>query len=114
MANSPSENQQDQASAPEAACGKGPKKTTIGGQALIEGLMMIGPDRKAMAVRKADGTILLEQLPVSRFKGAANVIFLRGSMRLFQQLVSGTKALLRSADLVELRSEERRVGKECR
>ena len=86
-------------------CGSGKKKTTIGGQALIEGLMMIGPTRKAMAVRKADGTILLEEMPNPRFQGATDKIFLRGSIRLFRQLVSGTKALLRSAELVEMTDE---------
>ena len=84
------------------------KKTTIGGQALIEGLMMIGPTKKAMAVRKPDGTILLEDLPMTRFTGVANLLFIRGSVRLFRQLVSGTKALLRSAEFVE--DEERRTG----
>lgn len=88
-----------------APCDSGKKKTTIGGQALIEGLMMIGPTRKAMAVRKADGTILLEEMPNPRFQGAADKIFLRGSIRLFRQLVSGTKALLRSAELVEMTDE---------
>ena len=86
-------------------CGQGNKKTTIGGQALIEGLMMIGPTKKAMAIRKTDGSILLEEMPSPRFQGAANKIFLRGSIRLFQQLVSGTKALLRSAELVEMEDE---------
>lgn len=82
------------------------KKTTIGGQALIEGLMMIGPTRKAMAVRKPDGSILLEELPMSNLKGAANLLFIRGSVRLFRQLVSGTKALLRSAEFFEVEEEK--------
>jgi uncharacterized protein YqhQ len=77
------------------------KKTTIGGQALIEGLMMIGPTKKAMAIRKPDGSIYLEELPMNRFTGTANLLFIRGSVRLFRQLVSGTKALLRSAEFVE-------------
>ena len=81
------------------ACGR---KTTIGGQALIEGLMMIGPVKKAMALRRPDGTILVEELPMHNFSKAGKTLFLRGSIRLFQQLVSGTKALLRSAELVEI------------
>ncbi len=95
------------------ACQVG-KKTTIGGQALIEGLMMIGPDKKAMAIRKADGTIAVEQLPPNRFKGSANVMFVRGSVRLFRQLVTGTKALLRSAEMVEdeLESDDESSGGE--
>ena len=98
---------QDSSQAQADTCGQGKKKTTIGGQALIEGLMMIGPTRKAMAVRKADGTILLEEMPNPRFQGAADKLFLRGSIRLFRQLVSGTKALLRSAELVEMEDESK-------
>lgn len=81
----------------EAAC----KKTTIGGQALIEGLMMIGPEKKAMAVRKPDGEIIIEELPMSKWSGMANVPFFRGSIRLFRQLVTGTRALLKSAEYAE-------------
>lgn len=77
------------------------RKTTIGGQALIEGLMMIGPDKKAMAVRKPDGTIYIEELPMTRWTGVANLVFIRGSVRLFRQLVTGTKALLKSAELLD-------------
>lgn len=77
------------------------RKTTIGGQALIEGLMMIGPEKKAMAIRSPDGSIKIEELPMTKFTGAANWPFVRGLIRLFRQLVSGTKALLRSAELAE-------------
>lgn len=77
------------------------KKTTIGGQALIEGLLMIGPDKRAMAVRRPDGHIMLEQLAPIKITRTSNWLFIRGSVRLFRQLVSGTKALLRSAELAE-------------
>lgn len=83
--------------APQPAC-----KTTIGGQALIEGLLMIGPEKRAMAVRQADGKIIVEELPLSPSSSkAAEIPFIRGSVRLFRQLVTGTKALLRSAELSE-------------
>lgn len=76
-------------------------KTTIGGQALIEGLLMIGPVKRAMAVRQADGSIHEEELAPVRLSLAAKIPFVRGSVRLFRQLVSGTKALLRSAELAD-------------
>ena len=38
----------------KAECKPCQKKTTIGGQALIEGVMMVGPKRTCMAVRKGD------------------------------------------------------------
>jgi uncharacterized protein YqhQ len=77
------------------------KKTTIGGQALLEGLMMVGPERVAMAVRKGDGTIVVEEWPVGTLSKASRIPFIRGSVRLFHQLVTGTKTLMRSADFLE-------------
>jgi uncharacterized protein YqhQ len=91
----------------------GQRKTTIGGQALIEGLLMIGPEKKAMAVRKPDGQIVVEPMSMTQFSGVANWPFVRGSIRLFRQLVSGTKALLRSAELAE-ESEEHESENEDR
>ncbi|HHT25591.1 MAG TPA: DUF1385 domain-containing protein [Clostridiaceae bacterium] len=79
-------------------------KTTIGGQALIEGLMMIGPDKKAMAVRNAKGEIKLEFLATGKKSKAETIPFIRGPVRVFKQLVLGTRALMRSADIAE--SEE--------
>ena len=37
------------------------KKTSIGGQALLEGIMMRGPEKTAMAVRNSEGEIVLEE-----------------------------------------------------
>lgn len=78
------------------------KKTTIGGQALIEGVMMVGPSRTAMAVRKGDGTIHVEEIKqgekVSYFE---KVPFIRGCIRFFKMLVTGTGALMKSADISE-------------
>ncbi len=85
------------------------RKTTIGGQALIEGLMMIGPTKKAIAIRKPDGTIQLEELPMTAKTGAKKILFVRGAVLLFSQLVSGTKALLRSAEFFE---EEENTAKD--
>ena len=44
------------------------RKTSIGGSALLEGIMMIGPHKKAIAVRKPDGEVelLVENLPSKR------------------------------------------------
>ena len=82
--------------------GKSCKKTTIGGQALIEGVMMVGPSRTAMAVRKGDGTIHVEEIKqsekVSHFE---TIPFIRGCIRFYKMLVTGTGALMRSADISE-------------
>lgn len=83
------------------------KKTSIGGQALIEGLMMVGPRRTAMAVRKADGSILVEEIAQGhKMVFFEKVPFIRGGLRLFRQLVTGTGALMKSADFSE-ESEEK-------
>ena len=85
-----------------AAPAKSPKKTTIGGQALIEGIMMCGPHRTAIAVRKADGSIYVEEIK----KSASETFFekvplVRGCIRFFRQLISGTAALMKSAEISE-------------
>lgn len=86
-----------------------PFKTSIGGQALIEGLMMIGPKKRAMAVRKPDGEILLEYLPVPKSWKIETWPVVRGSVKLLRQMSVGMKALFRSADLAE---EEEKQGDE--
>lgn len=78
------------------------KKTTIGGQALIEGIMMVGPSRTAMAVRKGDGTIYIEEMTQSeRVSFYEKVPFIRGCIRFYKMLVRGTDALMKSADISE-------------
>ena len=78
------------------------KKTTIGGQALIEGIMMVGPTRTAMAVRKGDGTIYIEEITQSeRVSFYEKVPFIRGCIRFYKMLVKGTDALMKSADISE-------------
>ena len=85
------------------------KKTSIGGQALIEGIMMRGPKNSAMAVRN-DKTkeIVLEEFPT---KGAdrANFFklpFIRGIFNMIDSLSLGYKCLMRSAELSGLEDEE--------
>jgi len=78
------------------------KKTTIGGQALIEGIMMVGPKRTSIAVRKGDGTIHVEEIKQSdRVTFFEKVPFIRGCIRFWKMLVTGTGALMKSAELSE-------------
>ena len=83
----------------ESTVPKEVRKTSIGGQALIEGLMMIGPHKTAMAVILPDKSIALEEKPTKQFGTIGRVPLLRGSVRLFSQIASGIRALSRSADL---------------
>ena len=89
--------------------GKPAKKTTIGGQALIEGVMMVGPSRTCIAVRKGDGTIHVEEIKQSeKVTHFDKIPFIRGCIRFYKMLVTGTGALMRSADI----SEEGKPGDE--
>lgn len=87
------------------------RRTTIGGQALIEGLMMIGPEKRAMAVRNPEGEIELEFLETGVVSKAETIPFLRGPVRVFKQLVLGTKALMRSVDIAEPEDDEQETAK---
>lgn len=77
-------------------------KTKIGGQALIEGVMMRGVDTSAMAVRLPDGQIALETWPANNGKNAPwykKVPFVRGVVNFVTSLVEGYKCLSKSADM---------------
>lgn len=78
------------------------KKTTIGGQALLEGLLMIGPQYRATAVRKPDGEIVIEKHPMKPKGKLSKIPIIRGAVNLFTQMVIGVKALMYSAEFVDL------------
>ena len=84
------------------------KKTSIGGQALIEGVMMRGPQRTAMAVRHVSGEIVQESWPTSGQNRAAiwKVPFIRGIYNLVDSMRFGYKCLMRSAEMAGLEDEE--------
>ena len=90
------------------------KKTTIGGQALLEGIMMRGPKKSAMAVRDPEGNIVLEENPT---KGTDRAKFfklpvVRGIFNMYDSLSSGYKYLMRSADISGLDAEEEKRKRE--
>ena len=87
-------------------------KTSIGGQALIEGIMMRGPEKDAVAVRTGD-EIKLEVTarkirPINSF---ATWPLIRGAVNFFDSQVVGVKALMRSADLSPEGLEEEEPSK---
>lgn len=76
--------------------------TSIGGQALIEGVMMKGPKDIAIAVRKPDGEIIVKEEKLKESKNKLSKIpFIRGSIALIDAMVIGTKALMYSAEFYE-------------
>jgi len=76
-------------------------KPPVGGQAVIEGVMMQNGDRIAVAVRRqSDGEILVRSIPGRfRFQRLGRIPFLRGLFRLYDMLSLGLRALNLSTQL---------------
>ncbi len=88
------------------------KKTSIGGSALMEGIMMRGPSKMAMAVRKSDGEIELNvsdtKINKSIFK---KIPIIRGMVSFVESMVTSMKALMWSAEFVDIEGEEEKESK---
>ena len=87
-------------------------KTVIGGQALIEGIMMRGPEKDAIVVRGAEG-IQIEVKPrkLRPKKSFATLPLIRGAVNFFDSQVAGVKALMHSADIATEGFEEEQPSK---
>ena len=75
-------------------------RTTIGGQALIEGILMRGPENQAIAVRGPEGLVVKEEelrLIRDRYP-VLGLPLVRGSVTFLDSMVKGVKALMFSAD----------------
>lgn len=84
-------------------------KTTIGGQALIEGVMMKGPSKTACAVRKPDGNIIVQikENPIyDRKYPILKLPIIRGAFKLLEAMIVGVKALTFSASFWEEETEK--------
>lgn len=79
--------------------------TSIGGQAVLEGVMMRGPKEIATAVRKSTGEIIIDKQPVNSFvvnHHLDKVPIVRGVISFFESLIVGVKCLMFSADQYDL------------
>lgn len=77
------------------------KPSPIGGQAVVEGIMMRAPDQYAVAVRRPDGTIALDHHPfisLTRKQKALNLPIVRGAIVLWETLQIGMAALSFAAE----------------
>ena len=90
------------------------KRTSIGGQALIEGIMMRGPKLSAMAVRNPEGQIVLEKWEnaTSKRPKILKWPFVRGIFNFVDSMRAGYKALMRSAEIAGLEEEVVEVSAE--
>ena len=85
------------------------KKITIGGQAVIEGVMMRGPELVATAERNPQGRIELEVKPVNSIADRYPIFkkpMLRGCVSLFESLVMGIRSLGYSAQMAGEEDEQ--------
>ena len=75
-------------------------RTSIGGQALIEGILMRGPGRQAIVVRSPEGLVVKEEdITLTRDKyPILGLPILRGAVTFIDSMVRGVKALMFSAD----------------
>ena len=75
--------------------------TSIGGQAVMEGIMMRGPRKIALAVRTGDNTIRLKTKYGPRRSRFTKIPLARGVIAFWQSMVEGTKTLMDSATILE-------------
>lgn len=88
------------------------RKTSIGGQALIEGIMMRGPKQSAMAVRNPQGEIVLEKwdnVPADKkpnfIDKLKKVPIIRGVFNFASAMAMGYKSLMKSAEIAGFEDE---------
>ncbi len=90
-------------------CCEKKKPVSVGGQALLEGIMMKGPKKTVMATRLPDGQIELEDLPEKHIKDKIKFMgwpVIRGSVNMVESFIIGYKALMKSAEKLGLDEEE--------
>ena len=76
-------------------------RTSIGGQALIEGILMRGPEKQAIVVRDQEGNLVekVEELRLIKDRyPILGVPLIRGTVNFLSAMVNGVKALMYSAD----------------
>jgi len=86
----------------------GLKKTNIGGSALIEGIMMKGPEDIAIAVRTPNGEIIVDKKPIvtlSKKWSFFKAPIIRGAVGIIETMLISVKALMYSADFFEIEEE---------
>lgn len=87
------------------------KMTSIGGQAVIEGVMMRGPHKVATAVRKPDGEIIIDEKENKSLGKIAKVPIIRGVIAFISSMVIGVKSLMFSAKFYDVEDENKKEKK---
>lgn len=87
------------------------KMTSIGGQAVLEGVMMRGPHKMAIAVRKSDGEIVLDEKNVKKHPIIGKLPLVRGVFSFFSSLIIGVQAITFSAKFFDEEDESQKDKK---
>ena len=85
------------------------KSSNIGGQAVMEGVMMMNKDRYSVAVRRPDGEIEVkveQHKPLTKHKGLLKVPILRGVFSFADSMIVGMSSLMYSASFYEDEEED--------
>ena len=85
---------------------KKPAQAKIGGQALFEGIMMRGEAKAAMAVRKKDGSVHVNEWVLPKKRWYQKTFFIRGIFNFVLQLRDGYKYMMQSAEISGVFDEE--------
>ena len=86
-----------------------PFRTMIGGQALIEGIMMLGPEKKSIVVRRPDGGLEIKTEERKLIKDRHPILgwpFIRGVVNFCTSMYTGVTALMYSAEFYPEDGEE--------
>ena len=95
------------------------KKVSIGGQAVIEGIMMKGPEKTALAVRMPDDTIDIEYIPEKHLRDKFKFFglpFIRGIVNFIESMIVGYSVLMKSAEksgMADLEEESKKSKKDA-
>ncbi len=88
--------------------------TSIGGQAVMDGVMMQGPERTAIAMRLPSGELYLKTKLKKEQPKAMKYPFIRGIIAFAMSLVNGMSTLMESADILEKYAPEEYAEEETR
>lgn len=82
-------------------------RTSIGGQAVIEGVMMKGPDKIATAVRKPDGEIIIDEKSCGKVRKnkLLKLPIIRGCINFFDSMILGVQSLMYSAKFFDVEED---------
>lgn len=89
-------------------------RTSIGGQAVMEGVMMRGPHNVATAVRKPDGEIVIDDMKLGKIRTGkfVKLPIVRGCVNFIDSMIIGVKSLMFSAQFIDVDDEGEPVEQE--